>query len=460
MNLLITDDEPLIHIAIEMSLKETTAADLCIFHASNGIEMLHQMEKQAIDIALVDIRMPGMDGLTAIEKARERWPGTHYYIMSGFSEFEYAREAVRLGVVEYLLKPLEPEQLSEIINKVRQEIIIEENQIRKSFQAWLVGALHRHDVSSFYNCEYYSATILICCDSDKEPQNDRISMYSAGIRNRISIPCWEGHLLMIYGRNEAELKNYLHSFMTARYPTEISCFVSSVSNDPLFLSDALHQILDYSPVRVLRGIGRCRKLNRISGADAEEISMGREWIDWRDCYLEKRFSDLVTKTPSLLPGLSKLTDSRIQNLAVFLSTVTGEKCPEPGDEASLRQFLKDICEDVIKFEAGTDRIDAVIQYVEENFCEDISVSVLSQKFDLSPNYISSLFKKKLGVNFIDHLTALRLTKAKTMLKSGNLSAKEIAESVGYYSQSYFNKIFLKYEGCTPGEYRKKVNTND
>ena len=264
---------------------------------------------------------------------------------------------------------------------------------------------------------------------------------------------------MIYGRNEAELKNQLHSFVRASYPKEISCFVSMVSNDPALLTITLHQMLSYSPVRVLRGIGRCRKPGFISDSDAEEISMGKEWIEWRDCYLEKRFSDLVTKTSSLLPGLSKLTNSQMQNLAVFLSTVTGEKCPAPIDEAGLRTYLKNICDDVIRYEAGSDRIDAVIQYVEENFCEDISVSVLSQKFDLSPNYISSLFKKKLGVNFIDHLTTLRLTKAKAMLKSGNLSAKEIAESVGYYSQSYFNKIFLKYEGCTPGEYRKKVNTN-
>ena len=459
MNLLIADDEPLIHVSIEISLKETAADDLSIFHTSNGIEMLQIMEKQEIDIALVDIRMPGMDGLTAIKKARERWPGTHYYIMSGFSEFEYAREAVRLGVAEYLLKPLEPEQLSEIINKVRQEIIIKENQTRKSFQAWLVGALHHHEVSSFYNSDYYSSTLLFCCDSDKEPLNNRISGFFSGIQNRISIPCWEGQLEMIYGQNETELKNKLHSIMTSRFPKEISCFVSTVSNDPAFLSETLHRILDYSPVRVLRGIGRCRKLSRIADSDADDLSMGKEWIEWRDCYLEKRYSDLVTKTSAMLPFLSKLSETQRQNLAVFLCAVTGEKYPKPEDEASLRRFLKDICDDVIRFETGTDRMDAVIQYVEENYCEDISVSGLSRKFDLSPNYISSLFKKKLGVNFVDYLTGLRLTKAKAMLKSGNLPAKEIAESVGYYSQSYFNKIFLKYEGCTPGEYRKKVSMN-
>ena len=72
MKLLIVDDEPLIHVSIEISLKELEEKDLRIFHASNGTEMLREMEKQDFDIALVDIRMPGMDGLTAIDSARKR----------------------------------------------------------------------------------------------------------------------------------------------------------------------------------------------------------------------------------------------------------------------------------------------------------------------------------------------------------------------------------------------------
>lgn len=458
MNLLIVDDEPLIHVSIEISLKEACGIDLTVVHAGSGIEMLKKMEQTEIDIALVDIRMPGMDGLTAIEKARERWPKTHYYIMSGFSEFEYAREAVRLGVAEYLLKPLEPSQLSEIIKKVRQMKSQEEEQMRKSFHAWLVGTLHKHDVNSFYNRAYYASVVLLCCDSVKEPQKEWFSEFISGIHNPISVPCWEGQLLMILGPDEAEIKTVLHSLMSADYPEEISCFCSQVNSDPEILSDAMHQILDFSPVRVFRGIGRCRKLTAISDLDRDEIAMGKEWIEWKDCYLEKRFADLVTKSSAQIPSLSKLTPFQIKNLARFLTAVTGENCPEPYDEAAIRKFLNRFGEKVIQTETGGDRIDAVISYVEENYCEDISVSQLSVKFDLSPNYISSLFKKKLGVNFVDYLTSLRLTKAKMLLKSGNLSAREVAESVGYYSQSYFNKIFLKNEGCTPGEYRKKVNS--
>ena len=70
MNLLIVDDEPLIHVSIEYSLKETDNADeLQIFHANNGFEMIRIMEEAVMDIVFVDVQMPGMDGLSAIREA-------------------------------------------------------------------------------------------------------------------------------------------------------------------------------------------------------------------------------------------------------------------------------------------------------------------------------------------------------------------------------------------------------
>lgn len=97
----------------------------------------------------------------------------------------------------------------------------------------------------------------------------------------------------------------------------------------------------------------------------------------------------------------------------------------------------------------------MIEYIQKNFCDDISVTQLAAQFNLSPNYLSSLLKKKLGLSFVDYLTVLRIGKAKELLISTNLSVHEISEAIGYYSQSYFTKTFIKKENCTPGEFRKK-----
>ena len=108
MNILIADDEPLIHVSIQYTIQALNRPDVTVFNAANGREMLAEMQRAPVDLALVDIRMPGMSGLEAIQQAKAHWPDTDYYIMSGYSEFEYARQAVHLGVAEYLLKPLPP----------------------------------------------------------------------------------------------------------------------------------------------------------------------------------------------------------------------------------------------------------------------------------------------------------------------------------------------------------------
>ena len=78
---------------------------------------------------------------------------------------------------------------------------------------------------------------------------------------------------------------------------------------------------------------------------------------------------------------------------------------------------------------------------------------LSERFGLTPNYLSTLFKKRLGVKFTDYLTGLRLDKAKKLLRTTRCPVRQIAGEVGYYSQSYFTKLFIDKVGCTPAEYR-------
>ena len=456
MKILIVDYEPLIHVSIEFSLKELGDDDLVISHAVSGSDMLQKMERDEPDIALVDIRMPGMDGLTAINTARKRWPKTRYYIMSGFSEFEYAREAIKLNVVDYLLKPLMPEQLAEIIDRVRKEKNQENTRILERFQAWMIGTLHRHDVNSMYIPGYYSSVVLFCYDSARDQERNRLPDEIAEKHsNAIEIPCWEGQLVLIFALDINSVKDILHSLPYKDYPVGVTCIISPISCDPAELAENMHRILDASPLRVFFGINRRFQLQQFSEASEKEISSAAEWIELRNCFFEKRYADFVAKSSLLIPSLSDLKPAQINHTAEFISALSGEKVPEPYDSRRIGSFLADLGDSLIHNEGGADRIDAVIEYIQDHFCEDISVTQLSGQFDLSPNYLSSLLKKKLGMSFVDYLTALRIAKAKELLTSSTLSVREIGESIGYYSQSYFTKIFIKKESCTPGEYRKR-----
>lgn len=106
MKILVIDDEPLIHISIERLIHQYSET-IEVFHAYNGQEMQTILQAHDFLLAYVDIKLPGTSGLEAIRLAKEFAPDTIYYIMTGFDSFEYAKEAIKLKVEDYLMKPLD-----------------------------------------------------------------------------------------------------------------------------------------------------------------------------------------------------------------------------------------------------------------------------------------------------------------------------------------------------------------
>lgn len=103
-----------------------------------------------------------------------------------------------------------------------------------------------------------------------------------------------------------------------------------------------------------------------------------------------------------------------------------------------------------------DKIHQIKQFISEHSHKDISLNILAQKVDLSPIYISKMFKEKLGINYIDFLTECRIEKAKKLLNDPERSLKEITFEVGYHEPNYFSKVFKKMCGVSPKEYRKTL----
>ena len=99
-------------------------------------------------------------------------------------------------------------------------------------------------------------------------------------------------------------------------------------------------------------------------------------------------------------------------------------------------------------------ITGITRYLQEHLSEEISLSVLAEKFHLSGQYISQLFKSEIGVNFLAYLTNIRMENAKKLLLSSSLSIAEISEQSGYGDYRVFTKVFKKSEGVTPSQYRR------
>lgn len=112
MKVLIADDEILARSTLRSMLQELQLPLELLEDATNGEEMVERVQRYLPHVVFVDIKMPKLNGLEAIKKARAFAPDTRWFILTGFSEFCYAQEALRMGVSDYLLKPIDPEELS------------------------------------------------------------------------------------------------------------------------------------------------------------------------------------------------------------------------------------------------------------------------------------------------------------------------------------------------------------
>ncbi|MCP1103058.1 two-component system response regulator YesN [Aequitasia blattaphilus] len=118
-NILLVEDEPLILKSLERHINSLETCFKVVGKSSNGVEAIDFLNHENVHVVITDIRMPLMDGLTLAQTIHERFPHILTIIMSGYADFEYARKALKYHVFEYLLKPLNPEELEDCLNKVR-----------------------------------------------------------------------------------------------------------------------------------------------------------------------------------------------------------------------------------------------------------------------------------------------------------------------------------------------------
>ena len=120
--LLVVDDTPIIRSTIAQVVRRECPAIAGVYEAANGLEALDLARRERPAIILMDIRMPGLDGLQASAVIKAELPQTRSIILSAYDEFPYVKEALKLGAVDYLLKPIRPARLVEILTAVCHEL--------------------------------------------------------------------------------------------------------------------------------------------------------------------------------------------------------------------------------------------------------------------------------------------------------------------------------------------------
>ena len=128
--ILIVDDE---EIVIRSCKRILAGADFTIDAVQSGLEALKMVDETDYDIVVLDIMMPGMDGLEVLQQVKERHPGVEVIMMTGLSQIKTAVQAMKLGAFDYLPKPFDPDELKHVVDRaLERRVLLEENRSLKS----------------------------------------------------------------------------------------------------------------------------------------------------------------------------------------------------------------------------------------------------------------------------------------------------------------------------------------
>ncbi len=525
---LIVDDEDLIRQGMIARLQYLNLKPVQLYEAESGLAAIEILKNQPVDIVITDIRMADMDGLTLIRRVKSFLPDIHFIIISGYAEFEYAEQAIRLGVTAYLLKPISNEALKKAVEEVAERIdekkkerqmiqkgirSMEENRtylFEKTVNDLLlnqeaIGAgttLETAVFQKFPLLNRYVMVMIIHIDGDSYDQNyfecKDIDLIQFSIKNvfmELSSPCGKlivsnlGNSNQLYALTSHQNKNQLRleterlltifsNVMRKKLRISLTVGVSTALMETV--KNGVEEARESLTQRVIHGNSNLYFYDdiRVLSADqfpVSELNMLRRYIERHDAeHIEVMIQDIFSDENIKKYNTSyvRILWTRITNMILSLSNSAVmdpdkiEKLvmkPELFDSfrslEDLRRHLYLLIMDCMNADADPDgnaknKVKLSIKYIRDNYNRDISVNELAEKYSLSPNYYSTIFKRETGQTTVNYIKELRLNKACDYLVNSGKSIADISKEVGYEDSQYFFRVFKKTTGLTPLEYRK------
>ncbi|OPJ60024.1 response regulator [Clostridium oryzae] len=402
LTILIADDEREEREGIAFLIDEYDF-ELNVLFADDGRTALSCLKQQHVDILFTDIRMPFMEGLPLISEAIKLYPKLKIILFSGFSEFEYAKKAMSLGVSDYILKPVNVDEFRHVMETVIEKINTE----------------NQEEELLFAQQEYVKKHILLCAINKTLVNNNfpvELMNYLFHRYKRIMLLQFDKNFFETAGTEfEQKILSYIN--VPADYLNVTLC-----QSLLLFHEDEnYHKISFYE----------------IGSSIYDQILS----VYNQNCYISiSREIKSIEDLASAYSRLEQLLECRFFMPKTFIFDETAQQSEENYNS----------------YETSTNReAHLVKQYVEKHYNEDLYLEILASKVYISPRYLSTIFKKYVGCGLNKYIKTIRMRKAKELLKNTNIKVIDICKMVGYHNLSYFCQNFHEFYGETPEKYRQK-----
>jgi two-component system response regulator YesN len=517
IKMLIVDDEPVICRGLRETIPWSEIGVEVAGDASDGAEALELIDAQPVDLVMTDINMDGMDGLELAKALRERHPHIRIIILSGYDDFEYARQALRIGVEDYLLKPVNVNELMGMVQRIGAELKKEacrrKEQLRGSWLNWLHrlmqsgGVVPEGDLPLDVPAEEQGYRIVasqledyaLWCERSTEEQRLAARRdWEQSVQRCLSEEAQEvvsffshPNLLvsMCIGLREASREKLLAALASLPSPAAeghrlhfgVSPFFRSLSETYARCREAINavQLCAVQPERTVlfHGAEVHLRRNRPLAAEAE---LEKELVnilfsgtaEELDNVLETMLEQFRAKGCSLADidqafrELKLVIQRRLRTSAIELSDEIEAVLERQADlyahnsyralAALIRRELASLFSFIHASAGGKHHwaVDRVKKYIEAHYSTDLKASEVAAWLKITPNYFSIVFNQSFGKGFAEYLNEVRIEHAKQFLSGTHDRVFEIAEKVGYKDYKYFCSIFKSYTGVTPTQYRK------
>lgn len=519
-DVLLVDDEPMAMEAVRIAVNwESLGFHIC-GECHNGDEALYQIEELQPDLVITDIRMPITDGLELIRKASQTYPSIRYIIMSGYDDFEYAREALKYNVNHYILKPIFEEELTDVLSQIREQLE-QVQRIREAeadkfevdtgifFDMLLYGELREDALRGFVPkvipcmTKVWAYTVLYAtinrlnesdCDSKKIPGIDELrtefSVISSPYQFVYPVEHPAGLCGFVIGcDSKSELRNMI-TVLAEKLQAKIPChFYLAVGNSVTSLtrlSKSLKEAEKALAFRFFRSsetillyneLKDCRmKHNLADSAYLHDFTEAFESIDLKrllltlknvfDDFREKLIApeiveiytlNVIYRSLTIISRLGGSTEELLQGYG--LSKITGPDLSLDLLFEKMTAYIHRFCQyskELYQKDRQVEKV-KIENYLLQNYKHSITITEIANKFFFHPAYLGRLIVRWYGCSFHEYIHRLRIEEAKRLLSDTYLKAGEISTQLGYCSYSRFLYYFEKYTSLKPNEYR--MNTS-
>ncbi|MEK5161853.1 response regulator transcription factor [Paenibacillus sp. FSL R5-0527] len=504
----IVDDEPFIIEGLYDILDWPAFGLEIVGHAENGRQALDALQTTPADVLITDISMPVMNGLTLISEARKRHKDLKAIILSGFNEFDYLKEGMRLGIENYLLKPINVEELEstlrntvEKLDSQRSEELYDAYDVQilkdNTLYRWLTGQIAAREFAEraeLLNLSLIGPFIAVAVLRTGSGQNEAFEETAKLLEAGNDITPFrdvDGDIVLIgmlgtedEGKRDflAKLRELKEALAARNIPVQIGvggvCPLRPEGSPPCEEGAASYKeakrALEYFMIYPERPIMEYKSLEADKGGAAVSLP----WDEYAKLMLARDAEGLkrriqtgfeeLQQTPGIRP--EDLHNAALELVVRFKMELKEIKHTDETDIfrkgldrvqgsaafSELVRHLQGVAEETVGSllqDAKNPVVSQVLEYIHSHYADELSLKTLGAQYHIHPVYLGQLFHKETGGSFAEYINKYRIEKAKQQLKNTHLKVHEIARNVGYWEIGYFYKQFRKYVGISPTDFK-------